>query len=142
MDFPFEINCLSENDTVSLAKEFSEILEEGELIVLTGNLGTGKTFFVKEVLKNFNIGNVTSPSFSIVNEYHGNQKFYHFDFYRLKNIKELSDIGFQDYLNDSESIIFIEWGELFEDILPKNHIKIVIENLGDSKRKFTIIKYE
>ena len=120
MDFPFEINCLSENDTISLAKEFSEILEEGELIVLTGNLGTGKTFFVKEVLKNFNIGNVTSPSFSIVNEYHGNQKFYHFDFYRLKNIKELSDIGFQDYLNDSESIIFIEWGELFEDILKEN----------------------
>ncbi len=142
MLFPFEKICNNENETRLLAKDFSEILEDGDLIVLNGNLGTGKTFFVKEILKYFNITNVTSPSFAIVNEYNGEKKIFHFDFYRIKNQNELVDIGFQDYLSDLDSVIFIEWGEMFPEILPKENIEINIQNLGGSKRKFTFKKYE
>ena len=70
---------------------------------------------------------VNSPSFSIVNEYSGNNKVYHFDFYRLKKIEELYDIGFEEYLNDEDAIIFIEWGNLMNEALPRNYLEILIE---------------
>tara|TARA_B100001939_G_C16819212_1_gene563598 strand:- start:129 stop:557 length:429 start_codon:yes stop_codon:yes gene_type:complete len=141
LKFPYEKICLNIEDTKELAIEFAKNISAGDLIVLNGNLGSGKTFFVKEVLFQFGINNVTSPSFAIVNEYGKDNKFYHFDFYRLKNKNELDDIGFQDYLNDFDSIFFIEWGELFSEALPKNFIEIRIENLGESKRKFGITKH-
>ncbi|MGD8306525.1 MAG: tRNA (adenosine(37)-N6)-threonylcarbamoyltransferase complex ATPase subunit type 1 TsaE, partial [Ignavibacteria bacterium] len=109
---------INPNETDSLARDFSKTISEGVIIVLNGNLGSGKTFFIKKVLNEFGINNVNSPSFTIVNEHEGEIKAYHFDFYRLKNIKELYDIGWQDYINDRESVIFIEWGELLSEALP------------------------
>lgn len=84
---------------------------------------------------------MVSPTFAIVNEYDGKFHINHFDFYRINSSTELFDIGFSDYLNN-ESLTFIEWGELFPEVLPKRRIEIFIEFETDNKRKFNFFKYE
>ncbi len=132
----------SEEETVKLALNFAEDLKFGDVVVLNGNLGAGKTFFVKNVVKKFGIENVSSPTFAIVNEYNNNFKFYHFDFYRINNAAELFDIGFYDYLNDLEAIKFIEWGNLIPEVIPKRRIEIEIKIKSDFSREFNFNKYE
>ena len=136
MVFPSKYKANSEDDTEKLAVEFSYLLKPGQVIILNGNLGTGKTFFIKSVLKAFNISGVSSPTFSLVNEYTGKMKFYHFDFYRIEIVKELYDIGFDEYLNDDESVKFIEWGNLFPMVLPHKRTEIEIKLLDDFSREF------
>ncbi len=140
MNFPFIENIDSIDRTKAIAADFSKIIKAGDIVLLNGNLGTGKTTFVKFMCKNIGINNANSPSFSIVNEYVGNKKIYHFDFYRLKSIAELYDIGFDEYLNDSDAIIFIEWAELFPEILPKKYFEIKIKFEGEEKRIIKISK--
>ena len=89
MVFPFQVIVSSESETENIAKAFSRELKGGEVIVLIGELGAGKTFFVKKTLENFNINWVNSPSFAIANEYDNSFKFIHIDFYRLKTAREL-----------------------------------------------------
>jgi tRNA threonylcarbamoyladenosine biosynthesis protein TsaE len=131
----------SEEETEVIAKSFAAKLKNGEVVVLSGELGAGKTFFVKKTLTNFGITWANSPSFAIVNEYKNSHKFYHIDFYRIKSIRELIDIGFEDYLNDDEAIIFIEWGNLFPQILPEKRIEVSIEIKSDNSREIVITKY-
>ena len=138
MEFQNPIIVNSEDETAKLAENFSSTLNGGEVVVLNGNLGAGKTFFVRKLLNNFGIDNTTSPTFAIVNEYIGKFKVYHFDFYRIVKINELYDIGFNDYLNDEDAITFIEWGNLFPEILPEMRIDIKIEIKQNSKRVFSI----
>ncbi|GIK61729.1 MAG: tRNA (adenosine(37)-N6)-threonylcarbamoyltransferase complex ATPase subunit type 1 TsaE [Ignavibacteriota bacterium] len=138
--FPFRINTRSEEESAILAADFIKLCTQGERIVLNGDLGAGKTFFIKAALASIGITNVNSPSFAIVNEYHNSSQIYHFDFYRLKNYVELLDIGWQDYLNDEESIIFIEWGNRFNSILPSKRIEINILTLTGSEREFSFEK--
>jgi len=113
----------------------------GDRIVLNGDLGAGKTFFIKAALASLGISNVNSPSFAIVNEYEKKNHIYHFDFYRLKNSSELFDIGWADYLNDDESIIFIEWGNRFPLILPKERIDINISIMNETEREFRFERF-
>lgn len=142
MEFPFQIILNSEKDTINAAAEFSKILNPGDVVALNGDLGSGKTFFVKAVCREYGIENVNSPTFAIVYEYSGKQNIYHFDFYRIKKIEELYDIGIEDYFNDGEAIIFIEWAELMDEILPKKYYSISITLLEDDVRKLEIVKYE
>ncbi len=142
MKLPFTKTVSDEKGTEELAIIFSEELQNGQVIVLNGNLGSGKTFFIKKVMQQFGINYVNSPSFAIVNEYEGKIKAYHFDFYRLMNIDELFDIGWQDYLNDAEAVIFVEWGNLINEALPKERLEIFITILEGTLRKFEFIKYE
>ena len=142
MEFQNPIIVNSEDETAKLAEDFSSTLNGGEVVVLNGNLGAGKTFFVRKLLNNFGIDNTTSPTFAIVNEYIGKFKVYHFDFYRIVKINELYDIGFNDYLNDEDAITFIEWGNLFPEILPEMRIDIKIEIKQNSKRVFSIKYHE
>ncbi len=136
MEFPIQQRIFSEEETTELAKRFSKKVFSGEVIILNGNLGAGKTFFIRSLLKNFGIENVSSPTFAIVNEYNGKFKFYHFDFYRIKNSAELFDIGFNDYLNDSDAVTLIEWGELLPEVLPHKRLEIRINILDDNSREF------
>lgn len=131
MEFPFSTLVSSEQETEKVAADFSNNLRGGEVVVLNGELGSGKTFFVKNILLNFNITWGSSPSFAIVNEYKNTFRFYHVDFYRLKSVNELMDIGFYDYLNDEHAIIFIEWGNLFPKVLPAKRIEITLNINGD-----------
>ena len=142
MKLPCKKVIKNQKETDRLATEFSKSISEGNVIVLNGNIGSGKTYFIKKILHIFGINYVSSPSFAIVNEYDGAIKAYHFDFYRLKKITELYDIGWQDYLNNKESIIFIEWGELLFEALPSKRIEVSIKMLEGSKREFEFVNYE
>lgn len=141
MEFPFSIIVNNEMETDKLAERFLTLLENSDVIVLTGNLGSGKTYFIRKIAELSGINYASSPSFAIVNEYEGRIKIYHFDFYRLNKIDELYNIGWQDYLNDTEAIIFIEWGELLKEALPVKRVEILITILGDTKRRFEFNKY-
>lgn len=140
MNFPFQKTVKSENETIEIAKQFITKVSQGDVISLNGELGAGKTFFVKLAAGELGIKNVSSPSFSIVNEYYGAINIYHFDFYRLNSSKELYDIGFNDYLNEENAIIFIEWGNFFEEVLPKKHYKIKFQLNDDFSRRISIEK--
>lgn len=114
----------SEEDTISFADEFASKLNSNSIIILSGDLGSGKTKFTEGILKHFGLENeISSPTFTIVNEYDANnQKIYHFDLYRLSDIDEFYAIGGEDYLQNG--ICIFEWGEMIEDILPNSYIKI------------------
>ena len=142
MEFPELIKVVSEEDTIELAKEFAHQLKSGDVVELNGNLGAGKTFFIKQVAKEFGVNTVSSPTFAIVNEYYGSVKIYHFDFYRINEIVELYDIGITDYLNDTEAITFIEWGSLQPEVLPAKRFEINIKLLIDFSREFKFVKHD
>ncbi len=135
------IKVHSENETRNLAVGFASGLKNGDIIILNGNLGSGKTFFIREACRYFDINIVNSPTFALINEYNGKRKVYHFDFYRINKIEELYDIGFEDYFDDEESIIFIEWGNLFPEILPAKRIEINIKTGKENNRTFEIRYY-
>ncbi|MGN1297037.1 MAG: tRNA (adenosine(37)-N6)-threonylcarbamoyltransferase complex ATPase subunit type 1 TsaE [Clostridia bacterium] len=114
----------NENDTKNLAKKLASKLKPRNIVVLTGELGSGKTKFVEGFLSYFGLENdISSPTFNIVNEYKKDDiNIYHFDVYRLEDSSEFYEIGGEEYFENG--ICLIEWGELIEDILPKNCIHI------------------
>lgn len=140
MVLPQERDISELHDLEVFAKELSNYFSPGDVVVLEGNLGSGKTTLIKNICSEFEINDVNSPSFAIVNEYHGKINIYHFDFYRIKKIEELYDIGFEDYLLDNNSIIFIEWGNLFPEILPQKYFRLFLKLNENNNRKVTITK--
>ena len=141
MELPYSTTVKSEEETAKLASEFADGISPGDVIVLNGQLGAGKTFFIKQTLLKLGVDAVNSPSFAIINEYKGKIKFYHADFYRLKNIEELYDIGWQDYLNEDEAVVFIEWGNLLPAALPNKKLEIEIFLNEDFSREFIFKLY-
>lgn len=136
----FIINDLKQTEI--LAKKFAKLLRGGEVILLNGDLGAGKTTFTKFVLKYLGVKEViTSPTFTLMREYK-TKKFdiYHFDMYRLNGGEEATNLGFEEYLysNDSRNIVFVEWSENIKDILKGKFIEINISLIDDNKRKFEI----
>lgn len=121
-NYLFKSNC--ENDTLNFAKKFASKLKKSDIIVLSGELGSGKTKFTEGILSFFNLENeISSPTFTIVNEYKFNTiNIFHFDVYRLEDSSEFYAIGGEEYFD--KGICIIEWGEIIEDALPKNYIKI------------------
>ena len=118
-----ELITNSEEETIELAKKVAKQLEKNMIIVLTGDLGSGKTKFTEGILTYYGLEDeISSPTFTLVNEYN-TAKFdiYHFDVYRLADIDEFYAIGGEEYFEKGACII--EWGELIENILPQNYIK-------------------
>jgi tRNA threonylcarbamoyladenosine biosynthesis protein TsaE len=115
----------SSNETMQFAKQIATKLNTGDIIVLTGDLGSGKTKFTEGFLSNFSLENeISSPTFNIVNEYQKNNiHIFHFDVYRLENSDEFYAIGGEEYFD--KGICIIEWGEIIEDVLPPDYIKII-----------------
>lgn len=133
----------STEETMMIAKELAEELKPGSVLGLKGNLGTGKTQFVKGICEYFDVKEVVnSPTFILVNEYTGTdnegKKFsiYHFDLYRLNSAAELSVIGFDEYINKN-SIVLIEWPELAEEYLGRE-IETVRFDYGDGDEERVI----
>lgn len=128
-------------DSLEKMKEFAiklaQNLKEGDVVRLDGDLGAGKTTLVTFIADYFNIKNVTSPTFSIVNIYNGDMDIYHLDLYRFEDEDEILDIDFENYFYPEDAITFIEWAEKSESYLPNDMINIKIEKLAD-KRKVTI----
>lgn len=117
----------NEFDTKNFAKKLASKLKPKDVVVLTGELGSGKTKFAEGFLSYFGLENeISSPTFNIVNEYKkDNLSIYHFDVYRLEDSSEFYEIGGEEYFE--HGICLIEWGELIEDALPNNYIHIVFE---------------
>jgi len=131
----------SENDTKNYAKNLASELKPKDIVILTGDLGSGKTKFVEGFLSYFGLEQeISSPTFTIVNEYKKNEiNIYHFDVYRLSDSSEFLEIGGEEYFENG--ICLIEWGELIEDILPKKYIHITFEK-DDENENIRRIYYE
>lgn len=117
----------NEEETIEIAKKIASKLKKGDIIVLSGELGSGKTKFTQGILTYFGLENeISSPTYTIVNEYTSKEiNIYHFDVYRITNIDEFYEIGGEEYFN--KGICIIEWGEIIKDALPKEYIKINFE---------------
>lgn len=130
----------NEKDTINFAKEFAKTLKKDDIIVLDGELGSGKTKFTEGILSFFGLDDeISSPTFTIVNEYK-NEKItiYHFDVYRLENADDFYDIGGEEYYGSG--LCIIEWGNIIKPILPPNTIFINFEkdSSDENMRKITI----
>lgn len=131
----------SADETKRIAAEITKKLKPGSVICMYGDLGAGKTAFVQGMAQELGISEpVTSPTFTIVNEYCGTIPLYHFDVYRIGSSDEMYEIGFDEYTG-GDGICVIEWAELIEDILPEDSIRITIrkniEN-GENYREITV----
>lgn len=139
-NFTFKSN--SELDTMLFAKEFASKLNKGDVIVLNGDLGSGKTKFTEGFLSYFGLENeISSPTFTIVNEYKKDDLYiFHFDVYRLEDSSEFYAIGGEEYFE--KGICIIEWGDLIKDALPKKYIQIDFSrDLTDENSRTLSIQY-
>lgn len=132
-----ELITNSANDTIEFGKSVARAVEKGAVISLVGDLGAGKTTFTKGVARGLGImDNVTSPTFTILNEYAGEEKrLYHFDFYRIEDPDELVELGFEDYFPSTDGLTIVEWVEKAPSVLPKQYYQITFEKIDDDKRK-------
>ena len=131
-------NC--EKDTEELGARFAHALpaEGGVVVAMFGDLGAGKTAFVRGMAKGLGLdARVSSPTFTIVNEYPGKRELIHFDLYRLSSADELFDIGWEDYLSRG-AVCVTEWSENVEDAFEGDEIRVTIAKTGDSSRRITI----
>jgi len=130
-----------EASTLRVAATFAKTLKVRDIIALTGELGTGKTVFAGGVAHALGVKDkVTSPSFTLINEYNGDFLIYHMDFYRLNNLKEILDIGVDDYFF-SESICLVEWAEKMGIMFPDKAIWIMFKHLKNNHREIKIKRY-
>ncbi|CCU77740.1 ATPase YjeE, predicted to have essential role in cell wall biosynthesis [Halanaerobium saccharolyticum subsp. saccharolyticum DSM 6643] len=138
MDKKYSIISNSPAETIAFGKKLAELINVPALILLNGDLGTGKTLITKAAVSALGYqGDVTSPTFNLVQEYQAQVEIIHMDLYRLDRSEELLEIGFEDYLN-REAVIFIEWPELALSLIPADFIFINIEKLSDNQREITV----
>lgn len=121
-------------ETVKLASKVAQRIREGTVVCLEGSLGAGKTLFVQSMARTLGVqGEVTSPTFNLMNIYEGFCPIVHFDLYRLQTEEELEDIGFYEYTDFPDGIVFIEWGEKFPESLPEDYFRIEIERIKETR---------
>ena len=126
-------NCAK--DTENIAFEYAATLKKGDVVVLSGDLGAGKTAFVKGVARFFGLDGVTSPTYAYLNVY-GNL-LYHYDCYRLSCGEDAERLGLTDYF-EGDNICLIEWAENIEDALPENYKTVTIEKTSENGRKIKL----
>lgn len=133
------VNSLSDLDQAAIS--LLDFAGAEKIFVFEGDMGAGKTTFIKVLAKALGIKElVSSPTFSIVNEYEAEgNTFYHFDFYRIKNLQEAYDIGYEEYFYSGDTC-FIEWPEKVEELLPEHYIKVEIKMLSENERLLSINK--
>lgn len=137
---PFIKTTDSSKETEEFAKKFSSCLEKGDCIALFGEMGAGKTAFVRGLADGLGVnGEVFSPTFSIVNEYVGPVPLIHFDMYRVLGEDDLVTTNFFEYLN-GKNIVVIEWSENIVDFLPSDFIKIDIKKTGENTRQIEVCR--
>lgn len=138
----------NENDTTAFAKEFAEHLNINDIVTLIGELGTGKTVFVKAICKYFKVEEiVTSPTFTLINQYIGNfhgKEFdiFHIDLYRINKLEEIQDLGFAELITTPNSLKLIEWAEKVIDLIPPPFYKVDFSNIeGKEDERIITINY-
>ena len=131
----------SAEETQKLAEKLAETLVGGEIFVLTGTLGAGKTTFIQGLAEGLGVkDNLTSPTFVLMKRYRGDKNRYlvHIDCYRIESSVALSDLGLDEIFEDKRNIVVIEWGERIEDSLPEGYRKIEFGYVGEDKRKIIV----
>lgn len=131
----------NEKDTLFLAKELGKRAKKGQVFCLIGDLGVGKTIFSKGFAQGLDVEeHITSPTFTIVHEYEGRLPLYHFDVYRISDVYEMDEIGYEEYFY-GEGVCLIEWANIIPEIIPKSATYITIEkdlDKGLDYRRITI----
>ena len=134
-----EIKISNLDNIKEVASAFIQQIGDHKVFAFYGSMGAGKTTFVKAICESLGVDDViTSPTFAIINEYHADDHvIYHFDFYRIKKLEEVYDMGYEDYFY-SGSLCFIEWPELIEELLPEDAVKVSIKENPDGSRTVTL----
>ena len=131
-----EIEIKSLDQIREAAQQFISHIGDHRVFAFYGSMGAGKTTFIKAICEELGVGDVvTSPTFAIVNEYQtaNGGTIYHFDFYRIKKLEEVYDMGYEDYFY-SDALCFIEWPEMMEELLPDNAVRVNIKENADGTR--------
>ncbi len=135
---PMTIETHSVSETEALGERLAKCLSSGSVVALFGDLGAGKTALVRGMARGLEIEeSVSSPTFTIVNEYPGHPALFHFDLYRLKNAEELYAIGWEDYL-DRDGVCVAEWSENAPEAFPEDTVRVYIDRLGESDRRIRV----
>ncbi|MHB8512564.1 MAG: tRNA (adenosine(37)-N6)-threonylcarbamoyltransferase complex ATPase subunit type 1 TsaE [Actinomycetota bacterium] len=139
MRSPIRLRSRSVEDTRAIAAAVAEMLAPGDVLALSGDLGAGKTCFVQGAAEALGVtGPVTSPSFVLVREYQGKLPILHIDVYRMGNLQELVDLGYEEFL-DPRWVVFIEWGDAVGPLLPKDFLQVdLMSSLDDDRLVFLI----
>jgi tRNA threonylcarbamoyladenosine biosynthesis protein TsaE len=135
-----EIISVSAEQTWKIARFIGGKLKKGDILALSGELGSGKTCFTGGLARGLGVNEkyqITSPTFTLINEYPARFKLYHFDVYRLNGYSEFEDLGYEEYFC-SDGIVVIEWAEKIVQILPANTFFISFEYLDENRRKIII----
>ena len=124
--------------TIRLAKKFAQTVEPGDVVCLNGNLGAGKTHFVRGFVQGLGLPGdiVSSPTFTIINEYDGELPVYHFDCYRLERVEEALEIGVEEYLY-GKGVCIVEWPDRIRDLLPRTSKHVTFSITGKKKREIS-----
>lgn len=134
-----EIITRSVAETEAAAASLAKELRPGDLLAFVGGMGAGKTAFVRGLASGLGVrGEVSSPTYAIVNEYRGNPSLYHFDMYRVTSEEDLYTTGFYDYLESGNAVLAVEWSENITEFLPKDAIYITIVPLSETDRQIQI----
>jgi tRNA threonylcarbamoyladenosine biosynthesis protein TsaE len=129
----------NEKDTKQIGEQLAGFLEPKDVLALSGNLGTGKTTFIKGVAQGLKIDSnkVVSPTFTLLREYRGNIPLYHFDLYRLDYLEQVEFLGYEEYFY-GDGVCCIEWADKIDELLPDRHLDISFKFIDNKTRKITL----
>ena len=129
----------SAEETSKIGEQLGMLLNKGNIVCLSGDLGAGKTAFTKGIAKGMGVEDyVTSPTYTIINEYEGRLPLFHFDVYRLNDVEEMYELGYEEYFF-GDGVVVLEWADIVRDIIPGERLWITILNTkGDNSREIII----
>ncbi len=133
----YKIVTNSSDETLAFASHIAKVLENGDVIALFGEMGSGKTCFTQGVCRGLGVHEpVTSPTFTLINEYSNSKMIYHFDFYRIGSEDEIYGLGYEEYFYGN-GICLIEWADRVQNFLPASRIEIYMENMFEQEKEFS-----
>ena len=134
-----KLNTESVEETLQIGEQLGKLLDKGNIVCLSGDLGAGKTSFAQGIAKGLGVKDyVTSPTYTIINEYEGRLPLYRFDVYRLNDVEEMHELGYEEYFF-SDGVVVLEWADMVRDIIPGERLWITILNTkGDNSREIII----
>ena len=131
-----QITTFNETETLSLGEKLACLLTTGDVVAFFGDLGSGKTCFIKGICRGLKVEeNVTSPTFTLINEYSSREPVYHFDFYRINSEDEVYGLGYEEYFYGT-GICLIEWADRIQSFLPPDRIEIFLKNFFEEGKEY------